>query len=266
MGRALRLRPLEPPHIGVRDPQDAGHVHLSGEPEPEQAGVVHRIREVVIQEGRGLGRHERVAAPEHLGLPRRRGRREDRTDRAEEPGELGGEEPLVGPLEIFRWADRHHLPQPVDLDDIGHDPRGGREAQVRERDEGEQAHQGVGRELPVALALREIAEGIHELGTGGEEGVAARVGRRGALRVIRAPRAAEPFFDEPGEPQGDSCSNATHDGPQLSARRAWAIPKLACPESRWATTCGTRTAKTAKMSAPPRTSRSGLVGPKNVLD
>ena len=198
-------------------------------------------------------------------MPRRRGRREDRADRAEEPGELGGEEPLVRLLEIFRWADRHHLPQPVDLDDIGHDPRGGREAQVRERNEREQAHQGVGRELPVALALREIAEGIHELSAGGEERVAVRVGRLGALRVIRARRATEPLLDEPREMQVHSFADATHEGPQLSARRAWAMPKLACPESRWATTCGTRTAKTAKMSAPPRTSRSGLVGPKNVL-
>src|SRR5207245_9291839 len=87
-----------------------------------------------------------------------------------------------------------------------------------------------------------------------------------AADVIRGRPLVEPCFDEPREAQGDSCSNATHGRPQLSARRAWAIPKLACPESRWATTCGTRTAKTAKMSAPPRTSRSGLVGPKNVLD
>ena len=40
-----------------------------------------------------------------------------------DPHQLGSEEPLVRLLEIFRRADGHHLPQPVDLDDIGHDSR-----------------------------------------------------------------------------------------------------------------------------------------------
>src|SRR5207247_2973716 len=87
---------------------------------------------------------------------------------------------------------------------------------------GKEAAHGERHELPVALSLGEVAERVHELVSGGDEGVGpSAVGRRGDPWAVQpSARTPEVRLDEAREPHGYPFSYATHGAvtPERGAR------------------------------------------------
>jgi len=89
-------------------------------------------------------------------------------------------------------------------------PQRGKVLAVGDGKVSEETGKRIGDELPIALAFGQVAEGVHELVPGGEEGIAVRVGRRGTLRTLRRSHAPRPLRDDPRETPDDPFGDAAH--------------------------------------------------------